>query len=239
MRWRVAVLTAPRKEPTLLSCVASLAAAGWGEPHVYAEPESDLRGIDYCTVHSNRLGVGGNWIFALRDAVERDALAILLTQDDVLLATRCREYIERSWPEPAHVLWLYRNSRSKAISTGWVHEQPKRGCVYGSLAVAMMRETALRIVAEQGERLAKVKVGFDVHLQMRLDENMHMRIYRHNPSLAQHVGRHSILHPGMFLSTSRRASENWVRDCGGLIDALGGGGDDGAGPQVADAAGDP
>ena len=220
MRWEVAVTTAPRKRSTLLRCIDSIDAAGWDLPMVYAEPDSDLAGIDYCVVHQKNIGLGANWMFALRQSLEGRWDAILLMQDDAVLAEHCRRYVERSWPEQAHVLWLYRSERTRAMSgrSGWIRTEYKRQVAFGSLAVAMRRDEAKRIADQIGERLAKVRVGFDVHLQRLLDEKLHMRVYQHQPSLVQHVGKTSTLHPGMFLSTSRRAGHDCVTDAATLLE---------------------
>ena len=36
--WAVGIVTAPRDQPTLGRCLTSLAAAGWNDPRVFAEP---------------------------------------------------------------------------------------------------------------------------------------------------------------------------------------------------------
>jgi len=220
MQWRVCVLTAPRPEPTLKDCLASVTKAGWTNARVYAEPDADVSAAMSCMVHGRRLGIGANWMFALRESLEHEPDAILMMQDDAILAANCREYVERSWPDQAHVLWLYRGGRSlpkQPRTKGWLPTNSSRQTVYGALAVAMKAETARRIDAEQGERLSKVKMGFDVHLQMRLADPLGMRIYQHQPSLVQHIGRTSILHPGMFLSVSRRATDDWIQDAKELM----------------------
>lgn len=244
MKWKAGIITAPRKKPMLSDTIRSVMLAGWMQPHVYAEPDTDVSCSSFRTVHPKRLGCGGNWIYALEDCLEAEPDAVILFQDDVHVANYAREYLEASWPEQAHVLWLYRGGRttpSKHAQPGWLTTNPKRQTVYGSLAVAMRADIGWRIIEEKGATLRKRKTGFDVHLQLELVEEMGLRIYQHYPSLAQHTGRTSVLHAGMGLSMSRRATDDWIQDTrefrsGDQSKAMAGDGDDGAGKIEADAA---
>jgi hypothetical protein len=239
MRWRSCVLTAKRKEPTLRECLESVCEAGWPDAKVYAEPGADPISERF-VVHERNLGIGGNWMFALRDSIEHGCDAVLILQDDAVMAANCREYLERTWPEQAHILWLYRSERTtqKSRLIGWRPTDPSRQTVYGCLAVAMSGVTAERIDREIGDKLSRLRLGFDVHMQDRVTKHLGMRIYQHRPSLVQHIGRTSILHPGMFLSVSRRAGDDWIRDAKEWSDAVGSGDHDGARQADPDPAGD-
>jgi len=96
--WFVCVTTAPRKDPTISSCLTSITACGWN-PVVFAEPDSQtVEG--YRFVHNSvRLGAWHNWLKSMRAALESNAKYILSAQDDSLFHPDSKQFIERvMWP---------------------------------------------------------------------------------------------------------------------------------------------
>jgi hypothetical protein len=102
-KWCTVVTTAPRKDPTLSTCLDSLLIAGFN-PYIFAEPGS-YRELNqaYQTrmfVHSQRKGVWWNWIESCRWALENtDANVIMTVQDDSIFHPDSKEIAENfMWP---------------------------------------------------------------------------------------------------------------------------------------------
>lgn len=101
--WFVAVTTAPRKNPTINSCLESLVVSGFN-PYIFAEPETN--GIDIETYgerliyNDERKGVWYNWIESARYAIENsDAEIIMTVQDDSLFHPDSKTFAESMlWP---------------------------------------------------------------------------------------------------------------------------------------------
>lgn len=103
--WFVAVTTAPRKSPTLQTCLDSLVINGW-RPHIFAEPGNySFLGQEFHeNIHFNeeKRGVWWNWIVSARYALENsDADIIMTVQDDSLFHPDSKEFAEKLlWPSP-------------------------------------------------------------------------------------------------------------------------------------------
>ena len=103
-KWFVAVTTAPRKDPTLQTCLDSILINGW-RPYIFGEPGEYKLNNEYeenLIVHDTRKGVWWNWIESCRYALENsDADIIMTVQDDSLFHPNSREYVEKfMWPCP-------------------------------------------------------------------------------------------------------------------------------------------
>jgi len=103
-RWAVGITTAPRKSPTLAACVANVRQAGF-EPEIYAEPGTDLSGVEHCSIvhRRKRYGAWRNWLEMSRQLLDEneEAEAIITLQDDVELPSGLRAFLERDlWPSP-------------------------------------------------------------------------------------------------------------------------------------------
>jgi len=97
MKWQVVVTTAPRTQPTLEDCIASLRDCGW-EPIILAEPGSIM--TDSPTLwHSEKQGVWRNWVKSVRFALESDAEVIMTVQDDAVFHPDSKDFTESiMWP---------------------------------------------------------------------------------------------------------------------------------------------
>ena len=95
--WYTIITTAPRRDPTLQTCVNSMRDAGW-EPIVLSEPDSPLS--DALTFHNpTRLGVWHNWLKSVRLALESDADVIMTVQDDSEFHPDSKDFAELClWP---------------------------------------------------------------------------------------------------------------------------------------------
>lgn len=103
MIFATGITTAPRPGDAnyLPQCVQSWRRAGW-EPIVFAEPGSDLTGVEAEVVQrQRRYGCWHNWLTMLDQllVLEPDADAVLTIQDDVLVSPGSRKVVERlMWP---------------------------------------------------------------------------------------------------------------------------------------------
>ena len=207
-RFAVGITSAPRPRPTLARCVASVIGAGFA-PTVYAEPGTDLTGVSCpVVVRPERLGCWRNYVQTLRDllAAEPRAQAIVIFQDDIVVAQRTREFLEHDlWPsDRTGVVSLYSpdfklyEAREK---TGWkrIHSQWLMGAcamVYPrEVAEALSRHTTWRGGAKRTIKdPAKWKavdtwIGHAVHAEKR-------HAYYPNPSLCQHIAETSSIGHG-------------------------------------------
>ena len=101
-KWFCAVTTAPRKVPTLDTCLESMQIAGF-EPFIFAEPDSPELSVEFDPFlirNEEKKGVWFNWINSLHYALENtDANVIMTVQDDSLFHPDCKSFLED------HVLW--------------------------------------------------------------------------------------------------------------------------------------
>lgn len=101
-KWFCAVATAPRKIPTVQTCLESMRVAGF-DPFVFAEPGSAVLPPEFketTITHQKKLGVWHNWLFSLRYALENsDANIIMTVQDDSLFHPDSKQFTESFlWP---------------------------------------------------------------------------------------------------------------------------------------------
>lgn len=101
--WFVAVTTAPRRVPTVNTCLESLVLAGFS-PYVFAEPNTNGLDIEAYGArliqNEERKGVWHNWIHSARYAIENsDAEIIMTVQDDSLFHPDSKIFTESIlWP---------------------------------------------------------------------------------------------------------------------------------------------
>lgn len=97
--WATIVTTAPRQNPTVSQCLASLSACGWS-PVVFAEPDSIITDgyAHYC--NKVKLGAWHNWLQSVKWALTRTtAKYILSVQDDSLFHPDSKYLVEQiMWP---------------------------------------------------------------------------------------------------------------------------------------------
>jgi len=102
-KWHAVVTTAPRKDPTLSSCLDSLMIAGW-DFNVFAEPAKyDFLNQEYknkTIFNEKKLGVWWNWIESARWALSNtDADVIMTVQDDAVFHPDSKDMVEQfMWP---------------------------------------------------------------------------------------------------------------------------------------------
>jgi hypothetical protein len=105
-KWSVGVTTAPRRLPTLESCLDSLNSAGWDTPRLFVDSPVEIAqrysGLPK-TLRETKVGAWPNFYLALTEMVMRDpdADAFMLVQDDVVFFEHpdLRSYLEEIlWP---------------------------------------------------------------------------------------------------------------------------------------------
>lgn len=207
--WAVGMTTAPRRESTIRRALSGLRINGW-EPTIFAEPDSDLEGIDAPIVQNEtRLGC---WLNFVREATwlldNTDRPMILTMQDDCQLVPGTRALIDGfDWPEDAGFvsLWLphrtafdyaTRPPRPRPTGIHAIHQQN----LHGSLAIAWRRETLRRVIAHPIARDWLVSKGKHKRPhQVDMDDiciglcigDMGLLMYYAIPSCSQHVAEFS------------------------------------------------
>jgi len=100
-QFAVGITSAPRPQPTLADCVRSVIAAGFA-PTVFAEPGTPVTGLSCPVVlRPQKLGCFHNYLQTLKDLLTAnpDADAIVVFQDDVIVARETRLFLEHDlWP---------------------------------------------------------------------------------------------------------------------------------------------
>lgn len=213
IRWAVAVTTAPRREPTVHKTIESLRIAGWDDPIVFAEPDSEE--VDAkAVINAEKLGVWHNWLQAVDACLAQDVDAIMTVQDDTEFHPEARVFAEAAlWPHPRcgflslYTPKHYSYDRRRLRARGIITLVPKS--LWGAMAMIFhpgvlreMRSTPLatswvglrstmspsKIEAKQADpstiRNSDTAIGL---LCRKLDRKM---CYV-NPSIVQHVSIHS------------------------------------------------
>ena len=234
--WAVGMTTAPRRESTIRRALAGLRINGW-EPTIFAEPGSDLDGIDAPIVNNPvRLGVWHNWVQQATSLIDwyPEATHILTMQDDCELVPGARALIDGfEWPEDAAFVSLYlplketqvRVDRQRVNRTPGI--QPiAQNRLHGSLALAFPRRV-LEAILRHPEALSwsgrRRTSNMPRHLQAdddicigRCVIDMGLRMYYAVPSCSQHVAEFSAREGGGNNAGVRHAAwvaRNAFEDC--------------------------
>lgn len=199
-RWKVGVTTAPRTEPTLERTLVSLIAAGWDDPQLFAEPETEIPAeFEYLSVshRPSLMGAFPNWLLALMELTLSDPLAdaYFLCQDDVLFSLGLRNYLEqRLWPSSnVGVVSIYCPSHYERVNQYGFHVENRGWDSWGALAYIFPNPAARSLLghpsvlnhrlsgSDDGARHVDSVVG-------RWCRELGNEYYVHSPSLAQHIG---------------------------------------------------
>lgn len=222
----VAITTAPREKPTLQSTIASL-VANRIEPHIFAEPGSELTGIGQLPTHQNatRLGAWHNWIHACQTLLQTTRSDYILTvQDDTVIAEGAIEFLRSvTWPKDCGMISLYTPGHYTKMKPG-LHKI-KTQSLWGACAMLFKRDQLQRLLATEVAQnwkgvnsLARTKprepweiANVDTAVGKALIE-MGLFPYFFTPSLSQHIGEtSSIGHKGMG---PKRTAKKVVKDFG-------------------------
>ena len=220
--WSVGITTAPRQQPTLTRCLASLDAAGWNRVSLFAEPDSVLPvNTPGLTVSQRprRMGAFPNWYLSLTEMVMADphADAYFFCQDDVILTAGLRKYLEdHLWPAAnVGVVSVYCPSHyevSEQIGFREINYGPK---TWGALAYVFPNPAVRQLLADEmfidhrhhGPREGLKNIDSLVG-NWCFERNL--GYYVHSPSLAQHIGKTSTLWDSGV--TGRRRAQTFLDD---------------------------
>jgi len=217
-QWAVGVTTAPRRSPTLATCLRSLAAVGWDRPHLFIDGDLEIPaefGTLPRTVHLPSLGARQSYYLALQEllALHPGADALMLVQDDALWPAHLpvREYLEWAlWPDLQRGLvscWCC--SDDTASEAGW--HTIARPWKFGAVAFIFPRECAERFVRDP-EIQHQCRSGGNAAtagISMLIGNwawQAGIPISFTTPSLVQHIGEVSAIYETSRAVGIRRAS---------------------------------
>ena len=200
--WAVGVTTAPRRQPTLSTCLRSLIASGWDAPQIFVD--GDVQ-IDDAFNHlpqvrrASSIGAWPAWCETLRTLLADNPVAntLAIVQDDALFPEIpvLREYVETLlWPndesgDSAGIVSMYTSTDDMQNENVWrVYPEVWK---YGAVAFIFRRETAERILksADGGElNFVSGTAGIDSRVGVWADRNK-VGIWHSSPSLVQHIGQ--------------------------------------------------
>jgi hypothetical protein len=214
--WAVGVITAPRRTPTLDTCLDSLIRAGWERPRLFVDTATTIatRHDDLpLTLREPRIGAWPNYYLALAELVLRDpeADAYMLAEDDVLFADRedLRAYLEDVlWPsDPVGAVSLYCSSSYTQSDPGWHRFDGE--WVWGALAFIFSPPSARRFLSDPlifAHRTSKNEGLQDTDVLIGVwSHQRDLPVFFPTPSLVQHIGETSTIWPAARVFGLRRA----------------------------------
>ena len=215
--WAVGVTTAPRREPTLRDTLRSLAAAGFEDVRVFAEPRSEapaeFAGLPR-TDRGETLGAFPNFYLALSELVLREprADAYFLCQDDAEFSAHLRTYLEKTlWPAAeVGAVSVYTPSHDDPPDSprGWAAVDRGWKC-WGALGLIFPNASARAFLSDPavldhrgfGPKDGLANVDSVVGAWCRRSGRPY---FVHRPSLCRHTGETSTLWPAARRATGRR-----------------------------------
>lgn len=223
-KWVAAVLTSPRRQPTLDTTLDSLSRAGWSTPYLFMDGTvrvpprfAHLPGV----LREPRVGCWPNSYLALAELLMRhpDADAYLLAQDDVRFydAEPLREYLEQVlWPTKGRCLVsLYCPSIYSAPAFAW--QAIAQPWTLGAQALVFPRGVAQDLLLDRavcnhrwkGWREGRQGLANTDVVIGKWAWRKQIPIWYPTPSLVQHIGVKSTLTPKYRLSRERVA-DRWA-----------------------------
>lgn len=217
-KWVVAVTTAPRKEPTLHTCLDSLKGCGWS-PIVFAEPDS-LKSDCQTINNPKRLGVWHNWLSAAKYCLNNtDADTIMTVQDDTLFHPDSKRFAEKIlWPSSNVGFVSLYTSKAYSMQGDFLRQRGVNqiACpiLWGACCLIFPRKVLSDIVEHP---IAKKWLGvinsvneaaFHLHTEhpeliadddtaiARIVNNMRRTMWFVDPSPVEHIGKESTINYG-------------------------------------------
>ena len=196
-----------------------MAAAGWSEPRLFAEPGTEIPNnfADLPLVRrESQLGAFPNWYLGLTELFLRQprAEAYLMCQDDAIFAAASRAYLEKAlWPAAAvGVVSIYTPSHWSKGKTPGFHEERHGWASWGALAYIFPNPSVRALLSDplfikhrhhgaaEGMRNIDSLVG-------AWCESAKLPYYVHVPSLVQHIGDTSTIWTKASATGPRRAGD--------------------------------
>lgn len=201
------VTTAPRQDPTIHTCLASLQESGW-TPTVFAEPDSL---VTSCPTINNpqRLGVWHNWLQACKWALAQNPNYILTSQDDCLYHPDSRSFIEEvNWPKKAAFISLYTPSHYSIRHRPGINRIATQS-LWGACSLVFKPETLEKIInhpiALEWKGIKVNPTGLTANSDTaigRISNALGLNMYFVDPSPVQHIAVYSSI--GNRDNTGRR-----------------------------------
>jgi hypothetical protein len=212
LRWSYGVMTVPeRRTTTLPLTLASLAAGGFHNPHLFVD--GSIRGGEVMypgysvTSRDPNIRIHGNWTLSIHELFIRwpEADRFALFQDDILVYRNLRQYLDRClYPTPGYLnLHTFPENHHLAVydENGQQREKEIKGWYksnqLGKSAIALVfdRDALLTLLQSKFllERPLNSSWGWrnvDGGIINALSRHGHHREYVHNPSLVQHQNGH-------------------------------------------------
>ena len=219
-RWSVGVTTAPRRKPTLDRCLESVAAAGWQQVRIFAEPRTPIsrlasqHALVWRTAPS---GAWPNWYLALAELYQREPLAdaFLMFQDDALLCRGLRPYLEQMlWPhERLAYVSLYNPLAEPGSDPRW--DAMSAGTLLPGAVALVFPNYAARLLLADSQVLLHRRSGPTNGLKgtdavvSAWAKRRNLPELIHAPSLVQHIGDTTTVSPA-GQDRQRRESGSFV-----------------------------
>jgi len=202
IKWSYGVTTVPLRVNDLLPrTLDSLAAAGFGRPHLFVDSCESPKDYDKfglsCTFRMTRTKTFANWIAAAWElyASEPNADRYAIFQDDFVCCKGLRKYLDESpYPGKGYLNLLTFPENDKLIKDkkrGW-HKSNQRGLgavalVFDNAAISSLLSSSHMVSRQRGPRAHRAVDGAILESFRKLGQ----KEFVHNPSLVQHTGEDS------------------------------------------------
>jgi hypothetical protein len=213
--WAVGVTTAPRRRPTLESCLDSIVRAGWDAPRLFLDGSTSLPSrYNHLSVTWREDGVGAwpAWYMGLAELLlqQPHADAYVLLQDDVILYDResLRAYLEEVlWPgEHTGLVSLFYTGLDPA--PGW--RTSPADWHWGAQGFIFPPVVARALLCDPVLSRAWLAASVEQHIPIpellcEWTGRMGIPVWYANPSLTQHIGNTSTIWMDLSITGGRRA----------------------------------
>jgi hypothetical protein len=220
-KWATAVTAAVRREETLPRTLASIEAAGFPRPRIFADGDVAIPAGYENTRHVPPVGGWPNFWLAATELVAREPAvdAYLIMQDDVLFCAGVFDYVSRfNVPDDCGVLSLFCPACYNR-GLGWFAVPVGYG-VAGAQALLFPRERMYQFLANSWtvnhRRAAPASEHFRGDGLHHIDgvvgewcRREGVQCYYHGPSLSQHIGYSSAMYPGFDGKRDRRFADSF------------------------------
>jgi hypothetical protein len=202
-----------RRDNLLLSTLSSLRNAGFPDPRVFVDGDSDplawervLKAHGHsCDITARwpRVLTAGNWILSLAELYLREPCAsrYAIFQDDIVLSRNVRQYLDKQRMD-GKVYWnLYTFPENQKLAK-YAGFFPSNQCGKGALALVFDRQGTIELLTRSYmlDRAADAKRGWQA-VDGGIITCLTNAGYKEmccNPSLVQHMGDRSTMGHGRF-----------------------------------------
>lgn len=204
-RIRTALRVAKRKTPAVYDTIASMIAAGFERPQVYAEP--DAPSVDDEIRWAEKKGAFKSFVDMSEDLLRGQSCWLLLCEDDVEFKAGCADFLRTLNITQDTIVSLYTSAKQDDLLAGDGLTEIS-GDMHGSLAYLIHAETLRKIIDSRTVRTWKYDQRVD-RAVCQASTEVGAKLLCHRPALAQHTGAASALVPTRRLDASRMA-ENFT-----------------------------